>query len=196
MSTDVVCPTLPIENVVGACCTIPTRTMSRPRSSQSDTSLGRDGPLNLMFGPRSLVGEDGECVTECPSLNSAYDRLCPGMHVADATLFIAVASILATYTVEKVVRNGVPITPTVAQTSGVIRYDSLIYEFIHYHVDSPPPQPPSSFSGNYQATVCSRCVAHSFGSGTRRKTRDTCMNARAARIYVFVTATIYFCPAC
>ena len=51
-----------------------------------------------------------------------YHRICPGIYVAEATIFIAVASLLTVFNVEKAVENGVPITPRVRQTPGLIRF--------------------------------------------------------------------------
>ncbi|KAF7793416.1 hypothetical protein EIP86_004528 [Pleurotus ostreatoroseus] len=44
-----------------------------------------------------------------------------GEHVADATIFIAVASVLATFNITKKVKNGQTITPAIAPSSATIR---------------------------------------------------------------------------
>jgi hypothetical protein len=47
-------------------------------------------------------------------------RICPGRHLADASLWIAIASILATFDIKKVVGDdGTEITPGVGFTSGI-----------------------------------------------------------------------------
>lgn len=48
-------------------------------------------------------------------------RTCPGRHVADASIFMSVASILATLEVRKVVENGKVIDPVIEPSSGGIR---------------------------------------------------------------------------
>jgi len=44
-----------------------------------------------------------------------------GKVLAESSVFIAVAHVLATFTISKVVEDGVVIEPSVAQTSGTIR---------------------------------------------------------------------------
>ena len=49
-------------------------------------------------------------------------RTCPGRHVADASIFLSVVSILATLHISKTIENGKVIEPTVEPSSGGIRY--------------------------------------------------------------------------
>ncbi|KAF8186283.1 OrdA protein [Pholiota molesta] len=49
-------------------------------------------------------------------------RICPGMYLAEASVFCCVAMSLAVFNVEKAVENGVPITPVHGNTSGIISY--------------------------------------------------------------------------
>ncbi|KAG6811136.1 hypothetical protein H0H92_008832 [Tricholoma furcatifolium] len=49
-------------------------------------------------------------------------RICPGMHLADASLFATVAASLAAFEISKAVENGVEITPVHENTSGIISY--------------------------------------------------------------------------
>ena len=49
-------------------------------------------------------------------------RICPGMFLAEASLFACIAMSLAVFSVEKAVENGVPVTPVHENTSGIIRY--------------------------------------------------------------------------
>ena len=48
-------------------------------------------------------------------------RQCPGIFVADSNVFVAISSLLATFTISKTQENGVPATPAIEQTSGAIR---------------------------------------------------------------------------
>ncbi|KAG6885227.1 hypothetical protein C0993_004634 [Termitomyces sp. T159_Od127] len=48
-------------------------------------------------------------------------RICPGMYLADASIFSLVASSLAVFNIKKAVENGVEITPIHENTSGIIR---------------------------------------------------------------------------
>lgn len=49
-------------------------------------------------------------------------RICPGMHLAESSLFSGIASTLAVLNISKVVENGVEITPVHESTSGIISY--------------------------------------------------------------------------
>ncbi|PFH46689.1 hypothetical protein AMATHDRAFT_69284 [Amanita thiersii Skay4041] len=49
-------------------------------------------------------------------------RVCPGMFLAEASLFLTVASSLALFSISKAVENGVEITPVHENTSGTISY--------------------------------------------------------------------------
>ncbi|KAF8067015.1 cytochrome P450 [Lyophyllum atratum] len=49
-------------------------------------------------------------------------RICPGMHLAEASLFSVVASSFAVLNVDKAVENGVEITPVHENTSGIISF--------------------------------------------------------------------------
>ncbi|KAG1869504.1 cytochrome P450 [Suillus subluteus] len=48
-------------------------------------------------------------------------RICPGLHLADASVWISTAMSLAVFDISKVVEKGVEITPEVDHTSGTIR---------------------------------------------------------------------------
>jgi len=50
-------------------------------------------------------------------------RVCPGMYLAEASLFSCISQTLAVFNIEKKVVDGVPITPVHESTSGIIRYD-------------------------------------------------------------------------
>ncbi|KAG2070199.1 cytochrome P450 [Suillus decipiens] len=49
-------------------------------------------------------------------------RICPGLHLADASVWISVVMSLAVFDISKVVENGVEITPEVDPTSGTISH--------------------------------------------------------------------------
>jgi len=50
-------------------------------------------------------------------------RICPGLYLADASLFLTIASSLLFFDIKKVVgKDGVEITPVHEQTSGIISY--------------------------------------------------------------------------
>jgi hypothetical protein len=47
---------------------------------------------------------------------------CPGLHLADASVWISAAMSLAVFEISKVVENGVDITPELDPMSSTIRY--------------------------------------------------------------------------
>ena len=47
--------------------------------------------------------------------------ICPGLHLADASVWISVAMSLAVFDVSKIVENGVEITPEIDPSTGTIR---------------------------------------------------------------------------
>ncbi|KAG6853830.1 hypothetical protein C0991_000944 [Blastosporella zonata] len=49
-------------------------------------------------------------------------RICPGMHLAETSLFSVIAASLAVFDVKKVVENGVEIIPVHESTSGIISF--------------------------------------------------------------------------
>ncbi|KAF7301611.1 hypothetical protein MIND_00726600 [Mycena indigotica] len=49
-------------------------------------------------------------------------RICPGMHLADASLFISIATTLAVFNISKCVENGQPVTPVHRCTTGTISH--------------------------------------------------------------------------
>ncbi|KAI0066875.1 cytochrome P450 [Artomyces pyxidatus] len=57
-----------------------------------------------VFNPERFLTEDGQVVDD-PLLSAAFGfgkRICPGRHIVDGTLFIVVASVLATFNVSKI----------------------------------------------------------------------------------------------
>ena len=49
-------------------------------------------------------------------------RICPGMNLAEASLYSVISTSLAVFEISKVVENGIEITPVHENTSGIIRY--------------------------------------------------------------------------
>ncbi|KIP11879.1 hypothetical protein PHLGIDRAFT_124541 [Phlebiopsis gigantea 11061_1 CR5-6] len=49
-------------------------------------------------------------------------RICPGLHLADASVFISCAMTLATFDVSKIIENGKPVEPKVEYTTGTISH--------------------------------------------------------------------------
>lgn len=61
----------------------------------------------------------------CPlrSNLNVYDRVCPGKHFAEDSLFITMASILATFDISKALdEEGMEITPSAEYTDSAITY--------------------------------------------------------------------------
>lgn len=48
-------------------------------------------------------------------------RICPGMYLAEASLYSVISTSLAVFDISKAVENGVEITPVHENTSGIIR---------------------------------------------------------------------------
>ncbi|THH14168.1 hypothetical protein EW146_g6132 [Bondarzewia mesenterica] len=84
------------------------------------------------FKPERFLNEDGTLNND--EVQPAFGfgrRICPGRHLASATLWIMVASILAVYDIEKAQDDtGTDIPVSVDCTDGVVRYGSVILDFI------------------------------------------------------------------
>lgn len=52
-------------------------------------------------------------------------RICPGMYLAEASIFSAIVMSLAVFDIKKAVLNGVEITPVHENTTGIIRWACL-----------------------------------------------------------------------
>ncbi|KAG2138517.1 cytochrome P450, partial [Suillus clintonianus] len=76
------------------------------------------------FNPERFLAKDGkEPETDPRAVCFGFGRrLCPGLHLADASIWITTAMSLAVFDVSKVVENGVEITPEVDHTSGLISH--------------------------------------------------------------------------
>ena len=73
-----------------------------------------------VFNPERFLGEDQQPDPRevCFGLGK---RSCPGMYLADSTIFICVAMALATLDVSRCVENGVEVVPQYDVTEGTIR---------------------------------------------------------------------------
>ncbi|KAG2109012.1 cytochrome P450 [Suillus discolor] len=76
------------------------------------------------FNPERFLAKDGkEPETDPRTLCFGFGRrLCPGLHLADASIWLTAAMSLAVFDVSKVVENGVEITPEIDPSSGLISH--------------------------------------------------------------------------
>ncbi|KAF9222063.1 cytochrome P450 [Gyrodon lividus] len=76
------------------------------------------------FNPgRFLAGEGKEPETDPRTICFGFGRrICPGLHLADASVWISVAMSVAAFDVSKIVENGVEITPEIDPSSGTISH--------------------------------------------------------------------------
>jgi len=79
-------------------------------------------PDPFTFKPERFIGPDVD-----PRVPAAVDyafgfgrRVCPGRWMAHSFVFIVVASVLSSFRIEKVVRDGVVIEPTGAYSPGIL----------------------------------------------------------------------------
>ncbi|KIL00286.1 hypothetical protein PAXRUDRAFT_821829 [Paxillus rubicundulus Ve08.2h10] len=84
------------------------RTYVNPNEFNPDRFLTRDGK-EPETDPRTICFGFGR-------------RICPGMHLADASVWISIAMSVAVFDVSKVVENGVEITPEIDPTTGTISH--------------------------------------------------------------------------
>ncbi|KAG2033225.1 cytochrome P450 [Suillus americanus] len=76
------------------------------------------------FNPERFLAKDGkEPETEPRTACFGFGRrICPGIHLADASIWISTAMSLAVFDISKVVENGVEITPDVEPSPGTISH--------------------------------------------------------------------------
>ncbi|KIM37607.1 hypothetical protein M413DRAFT_258291 [Hebeloma cylindrosporum] len=81
-------------------------------------------PDPFTFDPERHIASPGKEAQQDPrKICFGYGRrICPGMHLAEASLYSCVSMSLAVFDIEKAVENGVPITPVHENTSGIISY--------------------------------------------------------------------------
>lgn len=76
------------------------------------------------FNPERFLGNDGkEPETDPRTICFGFGRrICPGLHLADASIWISAVMTLAVFDISKVVKNGVEITPEVEPSSGTVSH--------------------------------------------------------------------------
>lgn len=75
----------------------------------------------LRFKPERFLGEQPEQDPRAAVFGFGR-RICPGLNLAEASVFASCAMVLAAFDITKVVENGVEITPEVAYTTGTISH--------------------------------------------------------------------------
>jgi len=55
-----------------------------------------------------------------------YHRICPGRYLADTTIWLSIARILATFDVNPVKVDGKVVMPEMKGTAGIVRYASSL----------------------------------------------------------------------
>ena len=83
------------------------------------------------FNPDRFLDKDGQLDSTVPNPEaSAFGfgrRICPGRHLVAASVWLSIASILATFNLRKAKdRFGHDIEPRVEYTSGLIRYGASV----------------------------------------------------------------------
>ncbi|KAJ7889513.1 cytochrome P450 [Mycena olivaceomarginata] len=110
-------------------------------------------PDPYAFKPERFLREDGTPNPEVPSPEPAFGygrRLCPGRHMANASLWITVASVLATFDIAKALdENGREIEPS--------------YEFDSGFINAPLPFKCSIQPRSQQAVDLIRAAGHAEG---------------------------------
>ncbi|KIJ70462.1 hypothetical protein HYDPIDRAFT_79110 [Hydnomerulius pinastri MD-312] len=78
----------------------------------------------MEFNPERFLAREGkEPETDPRTICFGFGRrICPGLHLADASVWISVAMSLAAFDISKIVENGVEITPEVDPSSGTISH--------------------------------------------------------------------------
>jgi cytochrome P450 len=81
-------------------------------------------PDPFKFDPERHIASPGKDAQRDPrNICFGYGRrICPGMYLAQASLFACVATSLAVFNIERAVVNGVPVIPVHQSTSGIISY--------------------------------------------------------------------------
>jgi cytochrome P450 len=80
-------------------------------------------PDPFTFDPERHIASPGKEAQKDPrKVCFGYGRrICPGMYLAEASLYSCVSMSLSVFDIKKAVENGVPITPVHENTSGIIR---------------------------------------------------------------------------
>ncbi|KAF8814859.1 cytochrome P450 [Phlegmacium glaucopus] len=87
-------------------------------------------PDPFKFDPeRFIASPDKEAQRDPRNAFFGYGRrICPGMYLAEASLFACITISLADFIIDNVVINGVPIVPVHESTSGILRFTSRCME--------------------------------------------------------------------
>lgn len=89
-------------------------------------------PNPLQFDPSRFIATPGKEV-QCDPRHACFGfgrRICPGMHLAEASLYMVVAMSLAVFDISPLVKDGVPILPEHENTDGTIRYVAVDFYFL------------------------------------------------------------------
>ncbi|KAJ7638494.1 cytochrome P450 [Roridomyces roridus] len=81
-------------------------------------------PDPMTFKPERFIASEGK-VTETDPRTFCWGfgrRICPGMHLADASIFMSCAMTLAVFDISKCIENGQAITPVHGNTTGTISH--------------------------------------------------------------------------
>jgi cytochrome P450 len=83
----------------------------------------RTYPNPSQFNPDRYIEVEGKVPQQDPrTICFGFGRrICPGLNLADASIFVSCAMSLAVFDVSKAIENGVEITPVVDSTPGTIR---------------------------------------------------------------------------
>ncbi|GJE86537.1 cytochrome P450 [Phanerochaete sordida] len=78
----------------------------------------------FVFDPTRFLPEDGRAPETDPReyCFGFGRRICPGLHLADSSVYISCAMVLATFDISKSVENGEVVEPVVEYTSGTISH--------------------------------------------------------------------------
>ncbi|KAG2351500.1 hypothetical protein BDR07DRAFT_1318991, partial [Suillus spraguei] len=78
----------------------------------------------LQFNPERFLDNNGHDPEPepCVVCFGFGRRSCPGLHFADASIWISVVMSLAVFKISKVIENGVEITPEINLTTGTISH--------------------------------------------------------------------------
>ncbi|GLB41345.1 putative cytochrome P450 family protein [Lyophyllum shimeji] len=81
-------------------------------------------PDPFVFRPERHIATPGKPVEKDPrTICFGYGRrICPGMHLAEASIFSCISRSLAVFDIKKAVENGVEITPVHENTTGTMSY--------------------------------------------------------------------------
>ncbi|KAG1788381.1 cytochrome P450 [Suillus variegatus] len=84
-------------------------------------------PNPSQFSPERFLANDGKKPQTDPyTICFGFGRrICPGLHLADASVWLSAAMSLAVFDISKVVENGVEITPEIDPSSGTVSHPKL-----------------------------------------------------------------------